>query len=108
MLLRTQQLQIQLADALQGIFQFAVVAEPLLDERFLLGGKAELFGTAAGIGDRQDPDGMSLALGANGATSAVTDDAVEQGAAEDVGDGRERGGELGTGIRDSRVFHANK
>jgi len=106
LLLRTQQLQIQLADALQGVFQFAVVAEPWLDERFLLAGKAELFGTAAGIGDRPDPDGMSLSLGTNGATRAVTDGAVEQGAAKEVGGGGERGGEFGTGLRDSRGFHS--
>jgi hypothetical protein len=51
--------QIQLADALQGVFQFAVVAQPLLDESSLFGGKADLFGTTARIGDGQNPDGMA-------------------------------------------------
>ncbi len=72
--------------------------QPLLDERFLFRGKADLFGTAAGIGDRQDPDGMAEALGAGGAAGAVADVAVEQGAAEDLGGGEERGGEFGAGF----------
>src|SRR5215467_1904137 len=82
--LRAQQLEIQLADALQGVSQLAVVAQPLLDESFLFGGKADLFGAAARIGDGQDPDGMSAAVGANGTAGTVTDAAVEQGAAEDL------------------------
>jgi hypothetical protein len=34
-LVRAQQLEIQFADALQGVFEFVVVAQPLLDESFL-------------------------------------------------------------------------
>jgi hypothetical protein len=80
----------------------------LLDESFLFGGKADLFGTTAGIGDGQDPDGMAGAAGTGGATGAVTDDAVEQGAAEDLGGGGEGGGEFGAGIGDLRLLHSNK
>src|SRR5437879_2937946 len=37
-LLRAQELLVQLADALQGVLDFAVVAQPLLDHGFLFGG----------------------------------------------------------------------
>ena len=67
-----------------------VIAQPLLDERFLFGGEADLFGAAPGIGDGQDPDGMTGAFGAGGAAGAMTDVAVEQGAAEDLGGGEGR------------------
>ena len=88
------------ADTLQGVSQFAVVAQPLLKQRFLFRGKADLFGTAARIADGQDPDGMAATVGAHRAARAVTDAAVEQGAAKDVGGGGERGGEFGAGIGD--------
>jgi hypothetical protein len=101
-------LEIQLADALQGVFQFVVVPQPLLDERLLFGGETDLFGTAAGLGDRQDPGGMAEALGTRGAAGAVADAAVEQGAAEDLGGGGERGGEFGAGLGDGFIFHPNK
>ena len=106
MFLRAQQLQIQRADALQSVFEFAVIAQPLLNHGFLLGGEADLLSAAAGIRDCQDPDGMGATVGANGAPGAVTDAAVEQGAAEDFGGGRERGGELGAGIGDPVMFHS--
>src|SRR5215469_9695797 len=108
LLLRSQQLEIQLADAFQGVFQFVVVTQLLLDERFLFWGKTDLFGTAAGIGDCQDPDGMTEALGTGGAAGAVADRAVEQGAAEDLGGGGERGGEFGAGLGDGFMFHSTK
>jgi hypothetical protein len=77
-----------------------------LDERFLFGGQTDLFGAAAGIGDRQ---GMAEALGTGGAAGAVADAAVEQGAAEDLGGGGERGGEFGAGLGDGLlIFHSNK
>ena len=53
---------------------------------------------------RQIPPGRLLL----GAAGAVTDAAVEQGAAEDVSGGRDRGGEFGAGIRDRVVFHSDK
>src|SRR5262249_21836459 len=117
LLLRAQQLEIQFADALQSVSQLAVVAQPLLDESFLFGGKADLFGTAAGISDGQDPDGMGATVGANGTAGAVADAAggagradaaVEQGAAEDLGGGGEGGSEFGAGRGDLGVFHSNK
>ena len=40
-----------------------VVVQPLLRQRFLFGGKADLFGATAGIADGQDPDQMAGAFG---------------------------------------------
>jgi len=74
----------------------------------LFGGKADLFGTAAGVADGEDPDGMSATVGANSAAGAVPDAAMEQGAPEDFGGGGERGSEFGAGIGDELVFHSNK
>ena len=67
------------------VFEFVVVAQPLLDDRLLFGGEADLFGASARIADGQDPDGMAVSLGADGAAGAMADEAVEQGAAEDLG-----------------------
>ena len=106
MFLRAQQFEIQLADALQGVFEYAVVAQPPLNHGLLLGGEADLLSAAAGIRDSQDPDGMAATIGTNGAAGAVTDSAVEQGAAEDLGGGGEGGGEFGAGIGDQLVFHS--
>ena len=51
---------------------------------------------------------MAVPMGAGGAAGAVADGAVEQGAAEDLGGGGERGGEFGAGIGDLRLLHSNK
>src|SRR6266446_4120904 len=89
---------VELTDALQGVFDFAIVAQPPFDDGFLLGAKADLFGAATGIGDGQHGDEVPLAAGADGAAGAMADAALEQGAAEDVGGGGEGGGEPGEGI----------
>ena len=60
---------------------------------------------AAGIGDGQDPDRMAGAVGAGGAAGAVPNVAVDQGAAEDLGGGREGGGEFDAGLGDQFMFH---
>ena len=85
---------VQLADPFQGGFEFLVVAEPLLDDGFLFRAEADLFGTATGIDDGEDPDEVAFARGAGGAAGAMADAAAEQGAAEDLGGGREGGGEF--------------
>jgi hypothetical protein len=90
-------LVVELTDALQGGFDFAIVAQPLFDDGFLFGTEADLLGAAAGIGDGQHGDEMALAAGADGAAEAMADAALEQGAAEDVGGGGEGRGELGEG-----------
>ena len=99
---------VELTDALQGGIEFGVVAQPLLDQSFLFGGETDLFGAAAGVADGQDPDGMAATVGANGATGAMADLAVEQRAAEDLGGGGEGGGKFGAGVGDPCVFHSSK
>ena len=108
MLLRAQQLLVQLADALQGVLELVVVVQPLFRQRFLFGGKADLFGATAGIADGQDPDQMAGALGAHVAAAAVADATVQQGTAEDLRGRGEFGGELGAGFEDRVMLHSNK
>ena len=48
---------------------------------------------------------MAEALGTGGAAGAVPDVAVDQGAAEDLGGGREGGGEFDAGLGDQFMFH---
>ncbi len=62
-----------------------VVTQPLLDNRFLFGTKADLLGAAAGITNRQDPNGMAISVGTHGTAGAMTNDAAEQRATDDLG-----------------------
>ena len=105
MLLRLQQLQVDLTDALQRLLEFVIVAQPLLHDRFLFGAKAELSGVAAWIADRQNPDWMALTVGTDGTTGAMTDEAVDQRAANDLGGEREAVGECGAPAKDSLLIH---
>src|SRR5215831_19385994 len=59
----------------------------------LLLGQADLADGSTGVADGEDRDSMAFAARALGAASAMTDGALEQGAAEDVagGGGDERG-----------------
>ena len=97
---------VQFADALQVGLEFPVVAQPLPDQGYLLGGKAELLGAGARITDGQNPDAVALAAGADGTAGGMTDGAMEQGAAEDLGGGGESGGESGTGLMDRFSIHS--
>lgn len=105
MVLRTEQFVVEFADALQGGLEFLVIAQPLLDQGLLLGGEADLLGTSAGIADGQNPDEMAFAAGADGTTGAVANAAMEQRAAEDLGGGREGGGEFSSGLDDRFLLH---
>ncbi len=82
-----------------------VVAQPLLDDRLLFGAKAELLGAPARITDRQDPYGMAFSVGAHGTAGAMTNDAAEQRAADDLGGEREGGGEFGTLAKGGFLIH---
>ena len=54
--------------------------------------RADLSGATAGIADGEDRDGMTFATSALEAAGTVADDALEQGAAENVGGaGKARG-----------------
>src|SRR5580692_3868399 len=93
------------ANAFEVGLQLAVIAEPLADHGYLFGGKADLLGAAARITDGQNPDAVALAAGADGTAGGMTDGAMEQGAAEDLGGGGESGGELGAGLADRFLLH---
>ena len=82
-----------------------VVAQPLLDDRPLFRAEAELPGGTARIADGQHPCGMTLSCGAHGTTGAMTNDAVEQRAADDVSGKREGGGEFGTLAENRFIIH---
>src|SRR5208282_3843423 len=99
-------MMVQLADALQAGLQLAVIAQPLADQGYLIGGKADLLGAATRITDGQDPDAVALPAGADGAAGGMPDGAMEQGAAEDLGGGGKRGGELGAGFMDRFLLHS--
>src|SRR5436309_9179282 len=103
--LRPQQFVVEFADALQGGLEFAVIAQPLLNERLLFGGEADLLVAPAGIADGQHPDEMALTASTNDATGAMADVAAEQGATEDLGGGGKSGGELGSGFDDCFLLH---
>ena len=68
--------------------------------------EADLARAFAGITDREDRDGVTFAAVAPGAAGAVTDDALEQGAAQDVaGVGEARGKAIAFADR-LRLFHS--
>ena len=72
-----------------------VVAQPLVDDRLLFGAEAKLLGAPARITNRQYPDRVAFSVGADSTTSAMANDAAEQGAADDLGGEREVCGEFG-------------
>src|SRR5439155_22593808 len=106
--LRPEQLAVEFTDALQGGFEFAVVAQPLVDQGFVFGGEADLLVASTGIADGQHPDDMALTAGTDGAAGAIADAAVDPGAAEDRGSGGECGSEFGAGIEDRLLIHLYK
>ena len=82
---RPEQVVVEFTDALQGGFELAIVVQPLFGRRASVGREAGLLWSTP----RQD----RLTTGTDGATRAMANAAVKQGAAEDFG--REGGGLLG-------------
>src|ERR1035438_81190 len=103
MVLGPEQLVVEFADSFQSGLEFAVVAQPLLDQRLLFGGEADLLGAPTGIADGQNPDEMAFATGTDGATGAMANAATQQGAAENLSGGGEGGGNLVASF-DDRLF----
>jgi hypothetical protein len=101
----TQELTVEIADAVQAGDQFMIIAELLADRGDLMGAEGELFDAAAGVADGKDPERMALAASADGAAGGVADMAVEQGAAEDLGEGGQGGGEFGAGGQSVCLCH---
>ena len=97
---------VEFADTLQGGFQFLIIGEPLPDGGDDLGAETELFGAATGIADGQYPNGMTLAVGTDSAAGAMANVAMEQGAAEDLGSGREMRSEFGSGSDGLLLIHS--
>ena len=58
------------------------------------------------VADGQYPDEVARSAGTDGTAGAMTDAAVEQGAAEDLGGGGQGGGEPGAGAGDRCMFHS--
>jgi hypothetical protein len=52
--IRAQQMMVELADDLDGVLQFLVIAEPAAHLRNLLTAQAELAGASTGIADGQN------------------------------------------------------
>ena len=75
---------VNLADLLNGRFQLLVVGQTTLYMSDLILTETDLADACAGIADGENRYGMSFAAIALGTARAVTDDALEQGAAEDV------------------------
>ena len=104
-LFAAEQLLIQFADFLQSGFQLAVVGQAAPYRSGLLGREADLANDAAGIADGKDGDRMALAASALGAAGAMADDALEQGAAEDLAGLGEAGEEAAAFADDLLVIH---
>ena len=99
-LLGTQQLVVEFADTLQGGLQFLIIVEPLLDGGDDLGAEADLLGATTGVTDGQHPNRVTFAVGTDRAAGTMTDVAMEQRAAENLGGGRDLGNEFGSSVND--------
>jgi hypothetical protein len=77
-------LLVQLADLFNRGFQLVIVGEETLYLWNLLFAEADLANATARIADSEDRHGMTFAALTLGATGAVADSALEQGAAKEV------------------------
>src|SRR5271168_1363933 len=74
---------IQLTDRFEFVFHIVIVLQPALDLLPLFGSNADLFVSASGVVDRENPSGMSFASGAGLATFLMPDRTMQQRAAHD-------------------------
>jgi hypothetical protein len=79
-----QQLLVEFADLIERRLQCVIVLQALLHMGGLLLAQTDLMHTAAGITNGENGDRMPTTAIAALATLAVTDGAVEQGAAQDI------------------------
>jgi hypothetical protein len=77
-------LLVHFTNLLQSGFQLAVIDQAAPHMSDFLWREADLTNDAAGIADSEHGDGVAFAAGAFGAAGAMADDAMEQGAAEDL------------------------
>jgi hypothetical protein len=105
LLLRPQQIVIQLTDRFELLSEFAIVIQPLLHLLMTVRGDTDLFRLAARIAHGEDPDGMAAATLAFGTAAAMADEAMQQRAAEDLIARRQVGQELAAGADRVLVLH---
>jgi hypothetical protein len=72
--------------------------EPSTEVRNLFGAKTELARLGTGIVDIEHPERMAFAASTFGATAGVMNDALQQGAAKNLGQTGETGGEFVTAL----------
>jgi hypothetical protein len=85
--------------------QLPVIRQTTLHIGDLVLTEADLERAFAGIADREDGYGVTFAAVAPGAAGAVTDEALEQGAAEDVAGAGEARGKATAFADGPRLFH---
>ena len=103
--LGAEQLLIELADLLNRGLQFLIIRQTTLHLRDLFLTEADLASASAGIADCEDGNGVTFAAVALGTAGAVTDDAFEQRAAENVGGVGESRGKAIALAGNRRLFH---
>jgi len=100
-----QQLPIEFADLLHGGLQLPIIRQTTLHIGDLVLTEADLARAFGGIADREDRYGVTFAAVAPGAAGAVTDEAPQQGAAEDVAGAGEARGKAIAFAGSLRLFH---
>jgi hypothetical protein len=103
--LSAEQLLIELADLLNRRLQFLIIRQTTFHLRNLFFTEADLARALAGIADREDSNGVTFTAVALRAAGAMTDDAFEQGAAENVGSVGESRGEAIAFAGNLGMFH---
>ena len=93
--IQPQKLLIQFADRFDGFLEVAEMLDGFTNLRDLCRAEAKLRCLAAGVTDVENPKGAALAASAFRAASGMMDGTFEQGAAENIADRRDAGGELG-------------
>ena len=92
--IHAQQLLIQFADSFESLLYLTVANQSLAHLGNLLGAKTELARFGAGIVDIEHPERVAFAASALGAAAGVMNGALQQGAAKNIGQTGESGGEL--------------
>ena len=103
--LGAQKLLVKLTDLLNSRLELLIVGQTTLHMSNLLFAETDLASASTGMGDGENRYGMSFAAIALGTARAVTDDALEQGAAEDVPGAGEGLGEAIAFAEGCRVLH---
>lgn len=103
--MRAEQLQVKFTTFFQRRLQLAVVGQAAPYVSDLFGRKAQLANDAAGVADSKDSDRMPLAAGALGASAAMANGALEQGAAEETAGGGKMSEETVTLPGDLLLIH---